>query len=174
MRFMERTGGLLQRRDIDEPELVRAGAVQEGIKLHPMEAVPAPHQAGHRKPVPAYVALPPSSSSIRRSWLYFARRSLRHGAPVLIWPVRRPTTRSAMKESSVSPERWETITPQPLRIDMVAASMASVIEPIWFTLRRSALHAPTSSALEMRFVFVTSRSSPTICTFAPMFFIRWA
>lgn len=29
-------------------------------------------------------------------------------------PVQRPTTRSAMKVSSVSPERWLTITPQPL------------------------------------------------------------
>lgn len=28
-------------------------------------------------------------------------------------PVQRPTTRSAMKVSSVSPERWLTITPQP-------------------------------------------------------------
>merc|ERR1712151_785506 len=159
MRFMERTGGLLQRRDIDEPELVRAGAVQEGIKLHPMEAEPAPHQAGHRKPVPAYVALPPSSSSIRKSWLYFARRSLRHGAPVLICPVRRPTTRSAMKESSVSPDRWETITPQPLRIDIVAASIASVIEPIWITFSRRALQAPTSSAFAILLVLVTSKSS---------------
>jgi hypothetical protein len=31
----------------------------------------------------------------------------------LIWPVHRPTTRSAMKQSSVSPERWETMVPQP-------------------------------------------------------------
>lgn len=29
------------------------------------------------------------------------------------WPVQSPTTRSAMKVSSVSPERWLTITPQP-------------------------------------------------------------
>lgn len=28
-------------------------------------------------------------------------------------PVQRPTTRSAIKVSSVSPERWLTITPQP-------------------------------------------------------------
>ena len=49
----------------------------------------------------------------RRSWLYLARRSERQGAPVLIWPVDRPTTRSAMKVSSVSPLRWLTMTPQP-------------------------------------------------------------
>lgn len=78
------------------------------------------------------------------SWLYFARRSDLHGAPVFIWktrerkssslssrsnlmiwltwtintvctcPVQSPTTRSAMKVSSVSPERWLTITPHPL------------------------------------------------------------
>merc|ERR1711970_264078 len=62
-------------------------------------------QGGQRKFVPAKTALGPNSSSIRSSWLYFDKRSLRHGAPVLICPVRRPTTRSAMKESSVSPER---------------------------------------------------------------------
>lgn len=35
-------------------------------------------------------------------------------ASTLTCPVQRPTTRSAMKVSSVSPERWLTITPQPL------------------------------------------------------------
>lgn len=33
---------------------------------------------------------------------------------LLTWPVHRPTTRSAMNVSSVSPLRWLTITPQPL------------------------------------------------------------
>lgn len=51
--------------------------------------------------------------SIRRRALYFATRSERAGAPVLIWPVRRATTRSAMTVFSVSPERWEIMTPQP-------------------------------------------------------------
>ena len=32
-----------------------------------------------------YMAAAPSSSSIRSSWLYLARRSERQGAPVLIW-----------------------------------------------------------------------------------------
>ena len=40
-------------------------------------------------------------------------QSYLQGAPVLIWPVQRPTTKSAMKQSSVSPERWDTIVPQP-------------------------------------------------------------
>lgn len=31
----------------------------------------------------------------------------------MIWPTPRATTRSAIKVFSVSPERWETMTPQP-------------------------------------------------------------
>jgi hypothetical protein len=46
---------------------------------------------------------------MRKSWLYLATRSVREAEPVLIWPVPMATTRSAMKVSSVSPERWETI-----------------------------------------------------------------
>ena len=44
---------------------------------------------------------------MRSSWLYFATRSLRAGAPVLIWPVPSATARSAIVASSVSPERWD-------------------------------------------------------------------
>ena len=44
---------------------------------------------------------------MRRSWLYLAMRSVRVALPVLIWPAPVPTARSAMKVSSVSPERWE-------------------------------------------------------------------
>ena len=50
---------------------------------------------------------------MRSSWLYLATRSLRQGAPVLIWPVFSPTARSARKTSSVSPERWEAMARQP-------------------------------------------------------------
>ena len=46
---------------------------------------------------------------MRSSWLYFATRSLRAGAPVLIRPASVATARSAMVVSSVSPERWERI-----------------------------------------------------------------
>ena len=56
-------------------------------------------------PMPGYTALAPSSSSMRSSWLYFATRSVRLGAPVLIWQVLSATARSAMVVSSVSPER---------------------------------------------------------------------
>mmetsp|Transcript_63378 Transcript_63378/g.204284 ORF Transcript_63378/g.204284 Transcript_63378/m.204284 type:complete len:249 (+) Transcript_63378:352-1098(+) len=65
------------------------------------------------KSSPAYEHREPSSSSMRNNWLYLASLSERQGAPVLISPVRSPTTRSAMNESSVSPERCDTMTPQP-------------------------------------------------------------
>ena len=55
--------------------------------------------------LPRYCATSPSSSSMRRSWLYLATRSVRLGAPVLIWPALRATAMSAMVASSVSPER---------------------------------------------------------------------
>jgi hypothetical protein len=73
------------------------------------------------------------------TWLYLARRSLRHGAPVLIWPVASPTAKSAMKESSVSPLRCDAITPQFAFFDMFTASMDSVTVPIWFTCSRASI-----------------------------------
>src|SRR5262245_50480203 len=60
---------------------------------------------------PGHTAAPPSSSSMRRSWLYFAVRSLRASEPVLIWPALTATARSAMNTSSVSPERCEMTVP---------------------------------------------------------------
>ena len=43
---------------------------------------------------------------MRSNWLYLAMRSVRLAEPVLIWPTPVATARSAMKVSSVSPERW--------------------------------------------------------------------
>ena len=45
--------------------------------------------------------------------LYLATLSERQGAPDLICPAFMPTTKSAMKVSSVSPDRCETITFHP-------------------------------------------------------------
>jgi len=53
-------------------------------------------------------AAAPSSSALASSRLYFAVRSERHGAPVLICPAPVATAKSAMKASSVSPERCDT------------------------------------------------------------------
>ena len=66
--------------------------------------------AGARARRPGRRPSSPSSSAIRSSRLYFAVRSPRTGAPVLIWPAPRATARSAMIGSSVSPERSETTT----------------------------------------------------------------
>lgn len=55
--------------------------------------------------VPPYRASLPSSSSIRRSWLYLQIRSVRLAEPVLICPVFNATARSAIVVSSVSPDR---------------------------------------------------------------------
>ena len=60
-----------------------------------------------RRSQPGYSAFAPSCSSMRSSWLYFATRSERAGAPVLICPVPSATARSAIVESSVSPERCD-------------------------------------------------------------------
>lgn len=57
---------------------------------------------------PANRARSPSSSSIRSNWLYFATRSERAGAPVLICPTPVATTKSAIRASSVLPERCDT------------------------------------------------------------------
>ena len=72
-------------------------------RLEKTDAVSAQKQA-----CPGQRAAEPSSSSIRSRRLYFATRSLRLGAPVLICPAPIATARSAMVVSSVSPERWET------------------------------------------------------------------
>lgn len=158
-----------------------------------------------------------------RIWLYLAKRSERHGAPVLICvrknkqtcsrfyciqrlcfhfkqrfhfrrrtcPAHKPTTKSAIKVSSVSPERWLTITPQPFSwafLHLFAqiteyshigvwiwrsgqlllgfwlqthALKDSVTVPIWLTFSSRQLQAFSSTALPMRVGLVTVRSSPT-------------
>merc|ERR1712051_1080029 len=90
--------------------------------------------------MPANAAFSPSSSSMRINWLYLALRSERQGAPVLICPQQRPTAMSAMVVSSVSPERWEHMIPQPFCLHIFTAAMDSERVPIWFTFKSSALH----------------------------------
>src|SRR3989442_4009784 len=120
---------------------------------------------------PGYSASAPSSSSIRSSWLYLATRSVREGAPVLIWPAPVATTRSEMVVSSVSPERWEITTEYPFaRASSIVAS-ASVSVPIWFTLTRMEFATPSSIPRWRRSTFVTNRSSPTSCSRSPSFWV---
>src|SRR5581483_10094329 len=70
-------------------------------------AIPVDPSLSPCERVPAGVLRPPSSSSIRSSWLYFATRSVREGAAVLICPTPVATARSAIVVSSVSPERCD-------------------------------------------------------------------
>ncbi len=91
--------------------------------------------------MPAYLALSPSSSSMRRRRLYLATRSERQGAPVLIWPVLNPTLKSLMVVSSVSPERWLTTEVQPALLATSMAECVSVRVPIWFNFIRTELLA---------------------------------
>src|SRR5919106_1523625 len=81
---------------------------------------------------PAYLALSPSSSSIRRRRLYLAVRSPRDGAPDLSWPA------------------------------PVTTSRVSVSVPIWLGFTRMALAARSAIPRASRSGFVTNRSSPTI------------
>mmetsp|Transcript_17996 Transcript_17996/g.46506 ORF Transcript_17996/g.46506 Transcript_17996/m.46506 type:complete len:223 (-) Transcript_17996:737-1405(-) len=120
-----------------------------------------------RKSPPAYWACKPSSSSMRSSWLYLARRSERQGAPVFRWPVPSATVRSAMKVSSVSPERWETKTPHWLSTHSLYAAIASLIVPIWLTLSSIAFVAFMDSPFATILGFVQYRSSPTISMRSP-------
>ena len=66
---------------------------------------------------------------MRSSWLYLAMRSVRLAEPVLIWPAPVPTARSAMKVSSVSPERWLMMEVKPKRRPSSMASSVSEIVP---------------------------------------------
>src|SRR5216684_9328699 len=72
-----------------------------------LSAGTAPHASAFSAALPAYFAWLPSSCSMRSNWLYLAVRSDRASDPVLIWPQLVATARSAMVESSVSPERCD-------------------------------------------------------------------
>ena len=79
----------------------------------------------------------------------------------LICPEFTATAISAMKESSVSPERWEITVVYPAFFAISMASKLSVSVPIWFTLTRIELATPSLIPLLSLLVFVTKRSSPT-------------
>ena len=88
--------------------------------------------------------------------MYFATRSLRAGAPVLIWPVPSATARSAIVASSVSPERCDMTAEYPFAWASCTASIVSVSVPIWFTLTRIELAVPRSMPCCRRTGFVTN------------------
>ena len=84
---------------------------REGIFIHCLEKghVPVAGVGDRNGSHFPYRAMVPSASSIRSRRLYFAMRSERESEPVLICPQPVATARSAIKVSSVSPERCETM-----------------------------------------------------------------
>ena len=108
-----------------------------------------------------------SSETISTEWLSSSQQKARVRRRRNDWspstsptcPVLSPTTRSAMKVSSVSPLRCDTITPHPAAWDILHASMASVTLPIWLTLSSRALQAFLSMPILTRLGLVTSKSS---------------
>ena len=104
---------------------------------------------------------------MRSSSLYLAVRSDRAGAPVLIWPAPVPTARWAMKESSVSPERWLTTLVYPDRTarSMVLSVSDRVADLVHFDQHRVGDSFPDPSGQDQ--IVVTNRSSPINCVRSP-------
>ncbi len=148
------------------PVLVRVG--RRGGAARPWDCGPTPHPRAPRpraRPRPGTAATGPSSSSMRSSWLYFATRSLRAGAPVLIIPQLVATARSAIVASSVSPLRCDITDVSPWRRPSSTVSSVSVSVPIWLTLIRIEFATPRCDRRSAtRSGLVTNRSSPTSCT----------
>ena len=91
-----------------------------------------------------------------------ATRSLRAGAPVLIWPQLVATARSAMVESSVSPLRWLITAVYALAVAMATVSSVSVSEPIWLTFTRIELATPASTEFYQDGSYVLSSEDRTL------------
>lgn len=81
---------------------------------------------------------------------------------LLTCPTLSPTAISAIVESSVSPDRWETIIFHPSDCANLVASKASENVPIWFIFSERQLHALNFMAFCIRSGFVAVKSSPTI------------
>jgi len=82
-------------------------------------------------------------------------RSPRHGAPALICPVPIATAKSAMKVSSVSPDRCETTQRQPACRHSSIAPIVSLTVPIWLGLMSAALVVFSAMPRAMKRVLVT-------------------
>ena len=79
------------------------------LALTPRNVQDAAYFWGLRKFLPANLASPPSSSSMRNSWLYLASRSERHGAPDLICPT--PEIGQGKLRTTMGPncrQKWAT------------------------------------------------------------------
>ena len=117
------------------------------VRGRPVAQPPAASPRARAAP-PRYAAAGPSSSSMRSSWLYFATRSLRAGAPVLIWPaVGRDREvgdgRVLGLAAAVRHHRRVAVAGAPAR----RLSSVSVSVPIWLTLIRIEFATPRVDAL---------------------------
>jgi hypothetical protein len=106
------------------------------------------------------IAFSPSSCSISSSRLYFAMRSPRQGAPAFIKPPFIATAKSAIKESVVSPDRWEIIYFQPADRHRSTAWIVSVTVPIWLSLMSAEFVVCSAIPRRRYFGLVEYRSSP--------------
>src|SRR5882724_1875710 len=125
------------------------------------------HFSFERTDRPAKLVLPPRASSMRSASFHLAMRSERAKEPTLSCPASQPAARCTMVTSSVSPERAETMVPQPARLPASRAAFVSVTVPAWLGLISTALQAPDAAASFTRAALVTRKSSPMICTFFP-------
>ena len=92
---------------------------------------------------------------MRSTSFHLAMRSLRANEPTLSCPAFQPTARCAMATSSDSPERADTMVPNPASLPASSAAFASVSVPAWLTLTSTALHAWSAAASAMRSALVT-------------------
>src|SRR3546814_10209008 len=99
---------------------------------------------------PAYSAALPIASSIRSISFHVAMRSERVKLPTFNCPAFQPVARWAMVTSSLSPDRAETIAPQPRATAASSAAFASVTVPTWLTLISAALHTAAAPARSTR------------------------
>lgn len=78
-----------------------------------LKRIPGPRKEGIKgAPRTPFSPLPPKSV-LRKLRSEREAGSTLHPMELFTCPVHSPTTRSAMKVSSVSPERWDTMTPHP-------------------------------------------------------------
>ena len=117
--------------------------------------------------LPRYCATSsPSSSSMRSSWLYLATRSVRLGAPVLIWPALSATAMSAMSRLGLARTMGDDrgVARAVRHLDSVQGlgQRADLVD-----LDQDGVGNTQSMPFFRRVVLVTNRSSPTSWILSP-------
>src|SRR3546814_2805683 len=115
---MNHRAGTENRSDGSAKTGARAGVENDHAATRPIVAAKAEN--------PAYSAPTPIAPSIRSISFHLAIRSERVKLPTFNCPAFQPVARCAMVTSSLSPERAETIVPQPRCAAASSAAFASV------------------------------------------------